>query len=377
MVTWHISRRKVIQRLPFLAAASFAIAFIILAFNASLYRTIPTKLPFFSSIPVYRNQWNYIAPSTIRHPKRDFRAALVAFVENNHQSVGKLKRTIRDLEDNFNQQYHYPYIIFSNTSLSMEHKELVTSLTGGDVLFHKLDETMYGYANDTDHGAAEQSRKQMKNQVVYGDDVHYRFRARFWAGMVFRHPALQAIHYHWRIEPGTEYPCPISFDPFQYMHDNKVKLSFSLAMYEPYEAMPSLCDTVDKYLKESPAASMYGMIRDQNGKCTRCHFSSSFQIADARFYKSDAYRAYFDHIDKANGIFYERWSDSMIQSLGAALFLQKKDIHRWENIGFRATNYLSHCPTNRSLWLQCDCRPENNLDTDPLSCISTYLNIPN
>ncbi|KAI8146106.1 nucleotide-diphospho-sugar transferase [Fennellomyces sp. T-0311] len=374
MITLCISRRKVTRGgVPFLAA----IAVLVFAYNASLYRTIPTKLPFFSSIPVYRNQWNYSAPSTIHYPKQEFRAAFVAFVEDNHESVGNLKHTIRDVQDNFNQQYNYPFFIFSNTPLSMEHKELVASLSGGEVLFHTVDETMYGYGNNTNHRTAEQSRKQMKDQVAYGDDIHYRYRSRFWAGMIFRHPAIQTLDYYWRIDPGTEYPCPISFDPFQYMHDNKIKLSFSLALYEPYEAMPSLCDTVDKYIEQNPGASMYGLIRDQNGECTRCQFSNSFQIGDLNFFKSDAYRAYFDYIDKANGIFYERWSDSMIQSLGAGLLLEKKDIHRWEDIGFRASFQQLYCPTERSLWLRCACRPENNFDTNPLSCISTYSKLPN
>ncbi|KAI9488989.1 nucleotide-diphospho-sugar transferase [Zychaea mexicana] len=375
-MTWYISRRRLFQKVLLLVAIALTCVIVVLAFNSSLYRTIPAILPLFNSIPVYRNRWIYTTPTTVHHPNQDkYNAALVAFVDSDHASIGKLRRTMRDLEDNFNRYHNYPYIIFSPELLNTEYKELIASLTKGDVMFYdEIDEYTYGYANDTDHGRAEVARNKLKNVVVYGDDEHYRFRARFMAGLIFSHPALEKVDYYWRFDPGTEYTCPITFDPFQYMHENKIKLSFSVAPYEPFEAMPTLCDTLDKYLKENPSkeTSLNELIRKENGKCTRCTLSSSFQIADLSFFKSEQYRAFFEHIDKANGIFYERWSDSVIQSLAAGLFLEEKDIHHWENIGYQATPYISHCPQDKSLWLKCNCRPEHNFDTDPLSCLPKF-----
>jgi len=36
---------------------------------------------------------------------------------------------------------------------------------------------------------------------------------------------------------------------------------------------------------------------------------SNFEIARLDFWQSDAYMAYFDHLDKSGGFFYERWGD--------------------------------------------------------------------
>lgn len=36
---------------------------------------------------------------------------------------------------------------------------------------------------------------------------------------------------------------------------------------------------------------------------------SNFEIARIDFWRSEAYRAYFDHLDKSGGFFYERWGD--------------------------------------------------------------------
>lgn len=62
-------------------------------------------------------------------------------------------------------------------------------------------------------------------------------------------------------------------------------------------------------------------------------------------------------------------SDAAIQSMGAALFLKKQDIHRWQNIGYRGLGGLLYCPTNPDLWSKCDCRPDYNFD-DSRTCLS-------
>lgn len=40
-----------------------------------------------------------------------------------------------------------------------------------------------------------------------------------------------------------------------------------------------------------------------------CHYWSNFEIARIDFWRSEAYRAYFKHLDQAGGFFYERWGD--------------------------------------------------------------------
>lgn len=110
------------------------------------------------------------------------------------------------------------------------------------------------------------------------------------------------------------------------------------------------------------------------------------------FFRSKEYQDYFDYIDQANGIFYERWydrytqekgmsfsinrvtnrGDPVIQSLGAVLFLEKSDIQFWENIGYRVAGYFLHCPTDKTLYSKCSCRPSQNFDNDGYSCLKYF-----
>lgn len=40
---------------------------------------------------------------------------------------------------------------------------------------------------------------------------------------------------------------------------------------------------------------------------TGCHFWSNFEIGRLSFFRSEAYRSFFEHLDDAGGFFYERW----------------------------------------------------------------------
>lgn len=71
-----------------------------------------------------------------------------------------------------------------------------------------------------------------------------------------------------------------------------------------------------------------------NGPAILQHFWSNFEIASLDLWRSDAYRAYFDHLDKSGGFFYERWGDAPVHSIGAALFLKKSEIHFFQPIGY-------------------------------------------
>jgi alpha 1,2-mannosyltransferase len=166
------------------------------------------------------------------------------------------------------------------------------------------------------------------------------------------------------------------------MKDNEKELSFSIATYERHETIPSLYKSVMKFKKanpqwspsiDKPDESIMSAMLDDNDDYNRCFFWNNFQIAKTSFFKSPQYQAFFNFIDNEEGIFYERWADPVIQSLAAALFLNRNQLHFWENIGYKYQWFYTHCPNNRGLWEKCTCRPEQNFDFDGQSCLSNFL----
>src|SRR5947199_6376012 len=52
------------------------------------------------------------------------------------------------------------------------------------------------------------------------------------------------------------------------------------------------------------------------GDYNLCHFWSNFEIASLNFFRSEGYTKYFEHLDKAQGFFLERWGDAPVHTLG-------------------------------------------------------------
>lgn len=187
MTLIHSFKRRTVLRIAGLLFAISLGVYLVLSYRASLYTTVPSGPLWSSSLPTYSNQWNYTAPSSLRQPNPNFKAAFVTLTKGDRAALSSLRQTIRDLEDNFNKDYGYPYIIFSNDVLTDEFKELASSIAHGDVVFYELGPEMYGYHNQTDRAKAAQARIDMgEREIMFGDSEDYRFAARFMAGMIFR-----------------------------------------------------------------------------------------------------------------------------------------------------------------------------------------------
>lgn len=130
--------------------------------------------------------WSYTPPANIHHPNPRLKAAVVTFVRGDRGTMTKLRQTMRNIEDSFNNKHGYPYIIFTDENLSTEFKELVSSSTKGDVIFEKVGKDYYGYPKGIDMKKAAEARENMK-KVMFGDSEDYRFNSRFLAGTIFRY----------------------------------------------------------------------------------------------------------------------------------------------------------------------------------------------
>ncbi|KAJ1726075.1 hypothetical protein LPJ61_005435, partial [Coemansia biformis] len=67
------------------------------------------------------------------------------------------------------------------------------------------------------------------------------------------------------------------------------------------------------------------------------------------------------HLDRAGGFFYERWGDAPVHSLGVAMFLGKREVHWFDDIGYYH-GPLWNCPkgaANKKCW----CPAEDSIET--------------
>ena len=300
-------------------------------------------------------------------------ATFVTLARNS--DIWDIARSIRQVEDRFNRNYNYDWVFLNDKAFDDTFKAVTTSLVSGKTHYGEIPEDHWSFPSFIDQDKARKVREDMaQRKIIYGDSVSYRHMCRYESGFFFRHPVMNQFEYYWRVEPSVELFCDVHYDPFKFMKDNKKKYSFVLSLYEYVETIPTLWDSTKKFMKNHPehimADNSMAFLSDDNGESyNHCHFWSNFEIGNLNWLRSKAYLDFFDALDKDGGFFYERWGDAPVHSIGAALLLNRSEIHFFNDIAYYHVPF-THCPTGEDtrLKLKCHCNPNDNFDWKGYSC---------
>ncbi|KAF9025585.1 glycosyltransferase family 15 protein [Hymenopellis radicata] len=312
-------------------------------------------------------------PVATEDTKRRANATFVMLTRNS--DLEGAMDAIRSIEDRFNTRHGYPYVFLNDEEFSDEFKTRMSVLTGSKAQFGRIPENHWNQPEWIDEKKAEKDRwKLIAANVKYADSVAYRNMCRFNSGFFFKHELMQPYRYYWRIEPNVKFHCDIHSDPFLFMEENKKVYGFTIAVLEIAASIRTLWSTVKDFTNAHPEYvardNSMGFISKDNGHTYNyCHFWSNFEIADMDFWRGDAYTAFFDHLDRKGGFYYERWGDAPVHSRAAALFLDRDAIHFFDDIGYQHDDW-THCPTNEDVWVKgrCTCSRSASFDYQSGSC---------
>ncbi|RHZ59441.1 glycosyltransferase family 15 protein [Aspergillus thermomutatus] len=307
-------------------------------------------------------------------------ATFVTLARNS--DVWDIAKSIRQVEDRFNRNYHYDWVFLNDKPFDDTFKKVTTSLVSGNTFYGEIPHEHWSYPDWIDQDKAKKVREEMgQKKIIYGDSESYRHMCRYESGFFFRHPLMLNYEYYWRVEPSIELYCDISFDPFRFMKEQNKKYSFVLSLYEYYDTIPSLWDSVKKFIGNHPEHIAEGnamdFLSDDGGKTyNKCHFWSNFEIGSLEWLRSKQYIDYFDALDHDGGFFYERWGDAPVHSIAAGIMLKKEEIHFFNEIAYYHIPF-THCPTSEQmrLDLKCHCDPSENFDWKGYSCTSRWFQI--
>lgn len=332
-------------------------------------------------------------------PDGKMNATFVTLARNS--DLWEIVKSIRQVEDRFNKNYHYDWVFLNDKPFDTEFKKVTTALISGKTHYGEIAQEHWSFPEWIDQEKARKVREDMhERKIIYGDSTSYRHMCRFESGFFFRQPLMNQYEWYWRVEPSIEVYCDIGFDPFKYMQEHGKKYSFVISLYEYVETIPTLWDSAKKFIKAHPEHIVEGnamdWLSDDKGETyNRCHFVSlslclirceqmliaaqwsNFEIGNLNWLRSPAYIDYFDTLDKDGGFFYERWGDAPVHSIAAGLLLKKEEIHFFDNIAYYHVPF-THCPTGeqRRLDLKCSCNPKENFDWKGYSCAFYSLSFP-
>ncbi|EFR00174.1 alpha-1,2 mannosyltransferase KTR1 [Nannizzia gypsea CBS 118893] len=305
-------------------------------------------------------------------------ATFVTLARNS--DLWEIAKSIRQVEDRFNKDYHYDWVFLNDAEFSDEFKKFTTRLVSGKTHYGLIPKEHWSYPSWIDQNKAAEVRKTMKQkEIIYGDSESYRHMCRYESGFFFRHELMMQYDYYWRVEPSIEYFCDIHIDPFKFMKDNNKKYSFVISLPEYPGTIETLWQSTKKFIAQYPEHiaknNNLEFISADGGKTyNNCHFWSNFEVGDLNFFRSQKYLDFFNLLDQDGGFFYERWGDAPVHSIAVSLMLNKDEIHFFNDIAYRHVPFV-HCPTGEQtrLDLKCHCNPGDNFTWKSYSCTSRFF----
>ncbi|KAJ1773331.1 alpha-1,2-mannosyltransferase ktr1 [Coemansia sp. RSA 1813] len=333
--------------------------------------------------PIERARMLTYSPSQIRESRLKHantgrvypvRAAFVILVRNSE--LHDLRATVRQLEDQFNKRHHYAYVFLNNEPFTEEFKQAMEWATTGDCHFGLVPYEHWSMPPWVDRVRARRTMAMMADKVPYGDSESYRKMCRYESGFFFQHPLLDNFDYYWRVEPGVEFTCAIPYDPFKYMVDHNKLYGFTISLIEFPITVKTLWQTTNAFRATYPGYiapnNTLDWVTAPNGSYNMCHFWSNFEIASLDFFRSPAYTAYFDFLDRAGGFFLERWGDAPVHSLAVSMLLNKEQVHYFD-IGYLHKPF-QNCPIDPDFNdMHCFCNPNRSAIYNPDSCTKAWL----
>lgn len=292
--------------------------------------------------------------------------------------------SMRDLERTFNSKFNYPWLFLNDVPFTLAFTEAVRKETKAEVRFEVVPKEDWEVPHWINNDLYQESVQMLVEQdVQFSSKLSYHQMCRWNSGKFYHHPALRDIKYYWRVEPHVHFFCDIDYDVFAWMQDHNKTYGFTINLYDNPQSVASLWPSTQEFIAEHPeflhSNNAIKWLEDgearpdnkihANGYST-CHFWSNFEIGDMDFWRSPAYEAYFKHLDRAGGFFYERWGDAPVHSIGLGLFEDKSKIHWFRDIGYQHIPFFN-CPnspkcsgctagrfTDGESWLNReDCRP--------------------
>ncbi|KAI8083406.1 nucleotide-diphospho-sugar transferase [Gilbertella persicaria] len=304
------------------------------------------------------------------------KAAFVSVVRED--DIYALRATMLDLERRLNHRHGYPWVIISERVMSRKFREWITSSTTAPVFFGQAPAIEWQEPYWIDIKLAEKNLRDLVREEdnENSQSMSYRRMTRYNTGFLAHHSLLKNLEFYWKVQPGARYTCDILQDPFEQMKKEKKKFSFAVTMTEHHKNVVGFQESVFEFIKENKGIlkpvnkSIYkALLNDQsryqspnpsnplgeyNGHFSNCMVYNNFMIASLDFLRSKEYTKYFDALDMSGGFFYQKWGDSMSQTVAAALLLERSELAYNHILGYEYKS-AAICPTDFEVYVNAKC----------------------
>ena len=152
---------------------------------------------------------------------------------------------------------------------------------------------------------------------------------RFYAKTLYEQPIMEGLEYMLRLDDNSLINQPIRYDLFEWMKDQHISYGFKSWQRDDPLYTKGLWEATSEYINNFNITPVV-FHKWPEKFC----FYNNFELSELALWKSQEYKHYVDYVDKLGGIYYYRWGDAPIKTIGVSLFMTKGKLHQFRNINY-------------------------------------------
>ncbi|CCH59020.1 hypothetical protein TBLA_0B01770 [Henningerozyma blattae CBS 6284] len=295
--------------------------------------------------------------------------------------LNKFIRTMQTMEDSFNVNFNYDWLILSNETFHQRDLTTLRGLASGKIQFGLIPEDEIRYPTNTDKKKMEKNmEKFVDKKVPFAKSMEMRQKNRYFSKFFYKHALLQPYDYFWRVDPDAVILCKIDYDVFRFMKDNNKTFGFISGSHTYAEVVDGLWNVTSKFMNNHPQLinknNLIKFVKNDKDEFNRCQFLTNWEIASFKMFRNDKYEAYSAYLESLQGFFNELWPDNMVHTLFASIYLDREELYHFKNMGFDY-NPFRICPIENEILARerCGCFATDDFTWHRLSCIPQYYEL--
>ena len=260
-----------------------------------------------------------------RWPREKPKATIYVLIQGDYYRMSLLKRFLRSLDTNFNNEFQYPLILFHESDVTEEIKVTIRNWTKSDVYFQNVSFSIPTFLT-----------KPIVENIPCYSKIGYRHMCRFQLKSIYELPIIDAFEYYWRFDDDSELLSPVQYDVFKFMREHDMTYGYIWKFLDNYDCTYGLWNATREYIQKQQITPHFF----HEWKEPSLYYNN-FEIARFDIWKSKSYITYIDYLDRLGGIYYHRWGDAPIKGLAVSLFIPKNKTHIFSDIHYRHTSFTN------------------------------------
>ena len=241
-----------------------------------------------------------------------------------------LMNSLRTLDNDFNNEFNHPVIIFHEDDLSLDARGNISRSIKSDVYFQNVELAMPNFI------APESRRTSCKYRIGY------KHMCRFQVKGVYEQPIMRFLDYSWRLDDDSLMLSYIKYDIFRYMSDNDIIYGYMFIDNDRARCIAGLWDATRGYIQNNSIETQF-FYEWPEGQL----YHNNFELSSMVLWYSREYQDYIDVIDKIGGIYYHRWGDAPIRSIAVSMFVPEHKTHCFDDFGYKHRRWTRMPPGER------------------------------